>query len=385
MIEPKYCIGFRSDRVPSYTFDELRYCDEKPYSIKRTELFPDNICEILFTTGTTDKPKGVCLSYNNVFGSVTNINGYIGNSKSDIEIIGLPICHSFGLGRLRCNLINGQTVVLLENFANVGSFLSCIEKYNVTGFGIVPAAWAYVMKMGGRAISQYSDQIKYIEIGSASMPHEVKLEMLRMFPNTRICMHYGSTEASRSCFMEFHDEKHLDSIGLPVSEKVDIKIFDSSGFEVPIGVSGEICIKGNMVMPHYLSDKGHCDSFWGEYFRTGDTGYKSGDGYYYLLGRTKEIINVGGKKISPSEVEDVICSLGVGDCLCVPMEDPEGIMGEVVKCYVLRNSTTLTFDEIALKLVDKLETYKRPVEYEWIDEIPCTPSGKKQRMNIINS
>ena len=90
-----------------------------------------------------------------------------------------------------------------------------------------------------------------------------------------------------------------------------------------------------------------------------------------MVGREKEIINVGGKKVSPAEVEDVICSLGVGDCVCVPITDNRGIFGEVVKCYVLRNSTSLTFEEISDALADKLEPYKRPVE-----------SGKKQRLKI---
>ena len=82
------------------------------------------------------------------------------------------------------------------------------------------------------------------------------------------------------------------------------------------------------------------------------------------------------------EVEDIICSLGVGDCVCVPMKDPDGIMGELVKCYILKDSTTLTFDEIADLLQGRLENYKRPVAYEWIDEIPMTSSGKKQRVNL---
>ena len=82
------------------------------------------------------------------------------------------------------------------------------------------------------------------------------------------------------------------------------------------------------------------------------------------------------------EVEDAIMALGVGDCVCVPMKDDEGIMGELVFCYILKDSTSLTFEEIAEKLSDKLEVYKRPVAYEWIDKIPMTSSGKKQRLQV---
>jgi long-chain acyl-CoA synthetase len=116
--------------------------------------------------------------------------------------------------------------------------------------------------------------------------------------------------------------------------------------------------------------------------RTGDCGFKNDEGFIYLLGREKELINVGGKKVSPMEIEDAICSLGVGDCVCVPMKDESGIMGELVKCYILKDSTTMSFDEIANALSSKLEFYKRPAKYEWIDSIPKTASGKKQRVNL---
>ena len=82
------------------------------------------------------------------------------------------------------------------------------------------------------------------------------------------------------------------------------------------------------------------------------------------------------------EVEDAIIALGVGDCVCVPMKDPDGIMGELVKCYILKDSTTLSFEQIAEQLSTKLEHYKLPVVYEWIDSIPQTASGKKQRVNL---
>lgn len=381
--QPKYCFGYSSSQFPSKQFDELDFNVAIPYSgDSDSALTRDSIAEILFTTGTTGNPKGVCLSYANIFGSADNINGFIGNGHDDIEIIGLPICHSFGLGRIRCNLLKGATVVILGNFANVRAFFSAIEKYHATGFGVVPAAWAYIRKIGGTRIAKYAQQIKYIEIGSAAMPVATKKEMLELFPDTRICMHYGLTEASRNCFIEFHDTEHIESIGKPVCDKVDVKTFNEDGTLSAVGEKGELCVKGNMVLNCYLEEQDNRNAFFGEYFRTGDCGYIAPDGYLYLLGREKELINVGGKKVSPMEVEDAICSLGVGDCVCIPMKDPDGIMGERVKCYILKGSTTLSFDEISQHLTGKLEFYKLPLVYEWIDKIPQTSSGKKQRVNL---
>ena len=381
-IKPIHCYGYVSDKFPSTLYSDLNlnFNSISEYNEINENLSVNDIAEILFTTGTTGNPKGVCLSHYNIFSSATNINHYIQNNHTDIELLGLPICHSFGLGRVRCNLITGATIVILNSFTNVRAFLDAFSKYNITGFGVVPSAWAYIRKMSGTRIQKYAHQIKYIEIGSATMPIETKKEMLTLFPNTRICMHYGLTEASRNSFIEFHDLEHLSSIGKPVCNDVVIKICDSLGNELPHNSEGEICVKGNMVMKHYLNQEDCKDTFWGEYFRTGDYGYMNDDKYIYLLGREKEMINVGGKKVSPLEVEEAIISLGVGDCICVAVHDNNNIMGELVKCYILKDSTTLSFDEIASRLTSKLELYKRPVEYDWIDKIPTTSSGKKKRL-----
>lgn len=381
-VKPIYCFGYQSSQFPSKKFEELGLDNAEEYVGSDDTLSESDIAEILFTTGTTGAPKGVCLSYYNIFSSASNINEFIQNRTDDIELLALPICHSFGMGRIRCNLIKGSTIVILSSFANVRNFIKAFEQYHITGFGVVPAAWAYIRKMSGTRISKYAEQVRYIEIGSAAMPIETKKEMLQMFPNTRICMHYGLTEASRNCFQEFHDVEHLSSIGKPVCDKVDVQIFDETGRRVADGEKGELCVKGNMVLSRYLEEKDTKNGFFGEYFRTGDCGYKDSDGYIYLLGREKELINVGGKKVSPMEIEDAIIALGVGDCVCVPVKDEKGIMGELVFCYILKDSTTLTFDEIAEKLSGRLEEYKRPVGYEWIDQIPMTSSGKKQRLQV---
>lgn len=379
---PLWCFGYESSKHRSMQFAEIDIEALQPYSGVSDNYSVDDIAEVLFTTGTTGAPKGVCLSYGNIAGSASNINSFIKNEATDIEVLGLPICHSFGLGRIRCNLMMGATIVILGSFANVRLFFKTIERYHATGFGVVPAAWAYIRKISGTRIGKYASQIKYIEIGSAAMPLETKKEMLNLFPNTRICMHYGLTEASRNCFQEFHDIEHLDSIGKPVCENVDVQIFSPEGSVLPDGEKGELCVKGNMVLSRYLEEKDNKNAFYDEYFRTGDCGYRTDEGYIYLLGREKELINVGGKKVSPMEVEDAIIALGVGDCVCVPMKDPDGIMGELVKCYILKDSTTLSFEQIAEQLSTKLEHYKLPVVYEWIDSIPQTASGKKQRVNL---
>lgn len=384
LMQPRVAFGFDCTQCRTINYKDIDF--DCPIVYKKTFLTQDDVADLIFTTGTTGKPKGVQLSHYNIFSSATNINSFIGNTEDEIEVLGLPLCHSFGLGRLRCSLIKGATMVLLGNFANLKLFFNALEQYHATGFGMVPAVWAYIRKFSGTRISKYASQIKYIEIGSATMPIPSKEELCELFPNTRICMHYGLTEASRSAFMEFHTcRNRLATIGKPVSDKVDVRIFGEDGKELPNGVIGELCVKGNMVMIGYYQKEANKDAWYGDYFRTGDSGYKDADGWLYLVSRIKEIINVGGKKVSPVEIEDAICLMdGVEDCICIGVPDPNGVLGEVIKCYVLRGGCKLTLEEIHHGLEGKLETYKIPAIWDWIDVIPKTSSGKKQRLQLKN-
>ena len=365
---------------PASTEERMSYIRD---IIKQKGTIDDETADLMFTTGTTGAPKGVCLSHANIAGSAENINAFIGNTSEEVEVLGLPLSHSFGLGRLRCTLLKGATMVLIGNFANLKVFFNALEQYHATGFGMVPAVWQYIRKFSGTRIGKFSSQIKYIEIGSSAMPVEDKEMLMQLFPNTRICMHYGLTEASRSFFMEFHSCKNnLSTIGIPVSPLVQAKIMDEDGVECKTGEDGEVCVKGNMVMRSYFLPEDNEIAFFGEYFRTGDWGRQDNDGFFYLTGRKKELINIGGKKISPALIEDAIISLGISDCACVSIPDPNGILGEVPKAFLVKGKQDMTIDNIKIWLSSFLEPYEVPVEYEWIDSIPRTASGKIQRLKL---
>lgn len=342
--------------------------------------YGNQIADILFTTGTTGKPKGVTLTYDNEAAAARNINEFIGNTGNDIELLALPVSHSFGLGRVRCCLYQGATLILLGSFANVKKLYRTIEEENVTGFTMVPASWRYLKKLTGNKLGDFRNQLRYIEMGSAFFSKEEKDELAGILPDTRVCMHYGLTEASRSTFMEFHqDASHMDSVG-KASPHTEIKILDENGVECEAGNEGEICIKGEHVTHGYL-DLSVRDSFFGDYFRTGDWGYKTEDGYVYLISRKKELINVGGKKVSPIEVEEQLLKIpGVEDCACIGVPDDNEVLGEVVKAFIVKEKgSEITFADIDEQLTGKLESYKIPVCYEWIDAIPKTQNGKIQR------
>lgn len=358
------------------------YVDIKP-SVPASDLTQDSVADVMFTTGTTGAPKGVCLTHANIAGSAGNTNGFIGTCADDIEALALPLSHSFGLGRMRCVLTVGATLILVSNFANLKAFFTVLAQEHVTGFGMVPAVWQYIKKLSGRRIAQFAPQLRYIELGSAALPVEDKTLLMELFPDTRICMHYGLTEASRAIFSEFHEDAgDLETIGRPASPLVQVQVLDENGDPVADGVDGEICVRGNMVTSSYFLPADNHDSFFGDWFRTGDWGHRDAEGKFYLTGRKKELINVGGEKVSPATIEEAIISLGVRDCACVAVPDPNGVLGEVPKAFLLKGEGSPSVDEIKSRLTQLLPAHEIPVQWEWVDSLPRTASGKMQRLKL---
>ena len=366
--------------------ETIQFADVIEGDMKAEYSVPDmsQVADILFTTGTTGAPKGVALSYSNLSAAANNINTFIGNTKDDVELLALPVSHSFGLGRMRCSLSKGATVVMLGTFANVKKFFGEMKRCNVTMFAMVPASWGFIKKMSGKYVGKFADQLKFIEIGSSFMPIEEKQLLMELLPNTRICMHYGSTEASRSAFMEFHTYKdNLLSAG-HASPNCEIKIFSPEGTPLPLGEEGEVCVKGDHVTCSYWNEtpERFASDFYDGYFRTGDCATMDADGNIYLKSRIKEMINVGGKKVAPMEVEDILNTIpGIKESACIGIPDPGVVLGEVVKAFVVADDN-LTDEEIMEQLRPQLEVYKLPVEIERINEIPKTSSGKIQRLSL---
>lgn len=383
---PICIIGFNQETVnwPTVSLDLF---SDISYDGGGTPNFPDasDIADVMFTTGTTGTPKGVLLSFGNEAAAADHINIYIGNTIDDVEMLALPICHSFGLGRLRCCLSKGQTVILMNSFVNVKKLFRNMADYNVTGFSMVPASWKYISMMSGGQISTFASQLRYIEMGSAFLSVDDKRQLAELLPETKIAMHYGLTEASRSTFLDFHqDVAHLDSVG-KAAPSTSVKAFDEDGHVLPAGADGELCVKGDHVMVAYLDNSSQPCFYTDGYFRTGDLGRVDENGYVYLKSRIKELINVGGKKVAPAEVEELLLKAdGVVDCACVAMPDPDGVLGEVVRAFVVRAEGDKAANESLTEfLTGKIEAYKIPRHYDWTDKIPRTSSGKIQR-NLLH-
>lgn len=340
----------------------------------------DDVADILYTTGTTGREKGVVLTHGNVAHAAANINRFVQSRPEDVEIVPIPLGHSFGLGRLRCAAQTGNTLILEDGMRNAARLLKRLLDVKATGLSLVPAGFELLLRLGKDRLGDARDHLRYIEIGSAPMRMEVKRTLMELLPNTRICHHYGLTEASRSVFVEYHAEKdRLDSIGR-AAPNVEVSIRDPEGRTVRPGEPGELVVRGGMVMREYWRQPELTGQVLHDgWLRTGDWGSQDEDGYFYLAARQSDLINVGGLKVNPVEVETELAACpGVEEALCVGIPDPQEIRGEVVKAFIVTSADIEDRDLIA-RLRQRLEEHKIPRVFQRLDELPKTVAGKIQR------
>lgn len=347
---------------------------------------PGSIADLIFTTGTTGRPKAVPLTHTNLATAATHIKAVIGATEGDVDVIPIPLYHAFGLGSLRCFLTAGATVVLVQGFRLPGEIFAAIERNSATGLIGVPAGFSVLLRFGERGLGKFADRLRYMEIGSAPMPLEQKRQLMALLPRTSLFMHYGLTEAARSAFIEFHrDSAHLDSVGR-ASPGVRVEVRDERGRPSPPGERGALWVGGNHISPGYWDDPElNAKTFVDGWMRTGDVAHIDAKGYIHLHGRHDDMINVGGSKIAPDEVERVLAEHpAVSEAACIGVPDPKGISGQVLRAYLVaaEGRPQVPDAELSRWVAQQLESYKIPAQYEWIPVLPKTASGKLMRADL---
>jgi long-chain acyl-CoA synthetase len=382
---PKLALSGRTLPVTLPTLELSEEC-EASESAAAVEAIceSDDVADILFTTGTTGQGKGVVLTHRQIAAAATNINEFIGSRLGDVEVVTVPLSHSFGLGRLRCMAQSGTTLVLEPGLRNAAMVLKRLLDCHATGLAMVPAGFEILLQMTKDRLGDAKEHLRYIEIGSAPMRLETKQKLMSLLPKTRICHHYGLTEASRAAFIEYHaDREHLTSIG-HASPNVEIAFHDENGREVAPGEVGELVVRGGMVMKEYLGKPElTAKTLEGGWLHTGDLGRKDADGYFYLLSRRDDVINVGGLKVHPEEVENALnAHPAIVEAACVGADEPHQKATICVKAFLVVREEVPDVDLVAW-LRPQLEEYKIPRLWERVDSLPKTSSGKLQRKRLV--
>lgn len=351
--------------------------------------FPEeeDTAEILYTTGTTGKSKGIEITNLNNIALAENIKFGTQMKEDNIELIPLPLSHSHGLRTCYANLYNGSTVVLVEGVVKTSLVFNLIKKYRVTALDLTPSTALIMEKLFDEKIQEFSEQIDYIEIGTAFLPEETKKMLIRDFPKARLYNFYGSTESGRACVLNFNQfQNKKGCIGIPsyharfiVTDEYRNPIVSSETNPGLLASTGQMNMKGYWKQPHLTEE-----IMQNGYIYTNDLGYIDSEGYVYVLGRKDDVINCGGIKIAPEEIEEsaMKCSQ-IKDCVCVPKKDK--ILGQVPKLYIVVDDEDMFQTKDFMKeLKGYIASNKLPKEIKIIEKVPRTYNGKIQRTKLID-
>jgi acyl-CoA synthetase (AMP-forming)/AMP-acid ligase II len=343
----------------------------------------DDIALILHTSGTTSRPKIVPLSHANVCASAFNIARTLSLSPRDRCLNVMPLFHIHGLiAALLATLSAGGSVHCAPGF-NALRFFSWIETVEPTWYTAVPTMHQAILARADRnqdVIRRH--RLRFIRSSSAPLPPQVMTALESVF-DAPVIEAYGMTEAAHQMASNPLPPRPRKPGTVGLAAGPEVAIMDETGRLLDQGRTGEVVIRGDNVTPGYESNpEANRGAFTEGWFRTGDQGYLDADGYLTITGRLKEIINRGGEKVSPREVDEVLMDHPAVD-LAVTFALPHDKLGEdVAAAVVLKEGARVDEAELRAFAGARLAAFKVPRTVVLLDEIPKGPTGKLQRIGL---
>ena len=354
-----------------------------------TEIDDSDMTILLFTAGTTGKPKGVMLLHQNFSEYVINNVTPAEPDVTEKNILTVPMYHIAGIQAVISSVYGGRTVVIQRQF-DAEDWMRLVQEEQVDRAMMVPTMLKQLMD--DEKFQQYDlSSLKVITYGAAPMPLAVIKRAIEAFPGCHFINAFGQTESAATITMLAPEDhviegtaeekekklKRLGSIGKPLAD-VEVRIMDEEGSLVGAGEVGEIVARGARIMKGYWKQEEATSATIDKdgWLHTGDLGYQDEDDYIFLAGRAKDMIKRGGEMISPEEVENVILTHPkVEDCAVIGV--PDETWGERVRAVlVLKPDETVDEEEIVELCRSRLASFKKPESVVITDEIPRNPMGK---------
>jgi long-chain acyl-CoA synthetase len=352
---------------------------DQPTTFEVVPTSPDDTAVILYTSGTTGKPKGAELTHLNMLLNARLSDTMYPRADHDAHLITLPLFHSFGQTvQMNAGIYNRATLVLLPRFSP-DEALRLMEEENITIFAGVPTMyWAllHYSKADQYDLQKIVNNLRLAISGGAAMPVEVMLAFNEKY-NVKIIEGYGLSETSPiAVFNRLDREARPGSIGFPVWG-VEVRLVDADDHDVESGEVGEIAIRGHNIMKgYYKRPEATAEAMRNGWFHTGDIGRLDEDGYLYIVDRVKDMIIRGGFNVYPREIEEVLMThpaVSLAAVIGVPHERH----GEEVKAFIiLKEGATITEVEMGVWSKQNMADYKYPRHIEFRTELPMTATGK---------
>ena len=337
---------------------------------------PEGTADILYTTGTTGSSKGVMISHHTILADAENLIDGQGFSHDLAFVVNGPLNHIGSLSKIYPVIMLGGTIILVDGLKDINKFF---EAFNFPAAKmatfLVPASIRMLIQFSSEKIKALAEKMEFIETGAAAISQSDMQKLCSLLPHTRLYNTYASTETGIICTYNYNDGKCIAGcLGKPMKHS-----------RVTISDKGKIICHGETLMSGYVDDPEMTASILrdGAVF-TSDVGRIDECGMLHLIGREGDVINVGGFKVSPTEVEDAALSFSdVKDCVCIAVDHI--ITGKALKLLVvMKEGKVLNRKELSLFLKSKLETYKVPLQYSEIDKVERTFNGKINRKYYIN-
>ena len=349
----------------------------------REQAGADDVALVLHTSGTTSRPKIVPLSHRNLCASAWNIGQTLRLTADDRCLSIMPLFHIHGLiATVLASVTSGGSVLCTPGF-NALRFFAWMAEAKPTWYSAVPTMHqAILARARQNEAAIRANPLRFIRSSSASLPRQVLGELEAAF-NAPVIESYGMTEACHQMASNLLPPGVRKPGKVGVAAGPEVAIMDEAGNLLPQDVTGEVVIRGDNVTAGYeRNPKANAEAFAYGWFHTGDQGVLDDDGYLTITGRLKEIINRGGEKISPAEVDDVLMDHpAVQQALTFAL--PHGKLGEeVAAVVVLREGASATEREIRDFVASRLADFKAPRKVVFLAEIPKGATGKLQRVGL---
>ncbi|WP_224985068.1 class I adenylate-forming enzyme family protein [Geomonas agri] len=366
-------------------WDEVLTGEELPEG--GSTVAPDALASIIYTSGSTGQPKGVMLSHRNIVSNTRSITEYLSLTENDIQMVVLPFFYVMGKSLLNTHVAVGGTVVINNNFAYTASVIRQMAEEGVTGFSGVPSTYAYLLHRS--PLASFRDRLpnlRYCTQAGGHMPRDIKERLLQVLPpHTRLFIMYGATEAAaRLTYVEPERlPEKLGSIGRAIPG-VSVRVLDPYGEEVPDGECGELVASGPNIMIGYWNDpEATARVLDVNGYHTGDLGYRDAEGYLYVTGRKDHLLKVGGHRIDPQEVEEVLMSSGsLLEVVVLGLDDP--LLGKKLVALVVPLGANPSDRALLSFCHGKLPRHKVPGEIRLVAALPKYPSGKIDRASCLS-